>query len=254
MSEIRKIIVPTDFSEAADAALLYAANLTKGYPEKEVIFMHVSPCYSELAEQQLAAVKEKFSTLSDASCHATQGQGSLTEAVLQYQKQYQYDLIVMGTEGGEDSNALSNGSEMVMVSDCPVLLIPNTVVPDSVKNIALAIDKASIDDSASLGVLHGLAREKDAKIHVLTVDNGRGGLNENPNEAVLDYYLETLDYRYVFPNNTDIELGINEYIAKNDIDLLVILPRNHAEKSIPSEGQLTKVLTQHARIPILAID
>jgi hypothetical protein len=48
--------------------------------------------------------------------------------------------------------------------------------------------------------------------------------------------------------------GIFSYVSKKDIDMITILPRNHAKKSEPSEGQLTQVLTQRSQVPVLAID
>lgn len=71
---------------------------------------------------------------------------------------------------------------------------------------------------------------------------------------MLEYYLETLDYRHAFPQNADIERGITDYVDEHHIDLLVILPRNHAQKTKPSEGRLTKLLTLRTQIPLLAVD
>ena len=77
---------------------------------------------------------------------------------------------------------------------------------------------------------------------------------ENKNDSILEYYLETLHYHHVFPKNTDIEKGIFEYVKEKNIDMLAILPRNHAKKSKPSEGRLTRLLTLHTEVPLLTID
>ena len=71
---------------------------------------------------------------------------------------------------------------------------------------------------------------------------------------MLEYYFETLDYQYAFPQSTDIEKGIFDYVKKNNIDMLAILPRNHAKKIKPSEGRLTELLTLHTELPLLTID
>ena len=54
--------------------------------------------------------------------------------------------------------------------------------------------------------------------------------------------------------NTDIEKGIFDYVREKNIDMLAILPRNHAKKSKPSEGRLTRLLTLHTEVPLLTID
>jgi hypothetical protein len=77
---------------------------------------------------------------------------------------------------------------------------------------------------------------------------------EDENEEVLEYYLDSLLYFHAFPQNSDIELGITNYVDQNDIDLLAIIPRNHAKQAKPSEGRLTKLLTLHTKVPLLTID
>ena len=256
MSAIKKIVVPTDFSASADLALEYVAELTKDYPEKEVTFIHVTDKVEEGLEEKLESIKKEFKSISEASCHALYRVGDLTQEILQFQSKHGCDLILMGTEGREGEEVLSHGSDVMLEADCPVMLIPTSTSVKAVKNIALALDKEAIDNSASLEVLHGLAREKDAKIHVITIDTEEKGEYRvlETNEDILDYYLETLDWKYVFPGSKDIEKGINDYVEQNSIDLLTILPRNHARKNEPSKGKLTKVLSLHSKVPVLAID
>lgn len=256
MSTIKKILVPTDFSETAGAALQYVANLTRDFPDKEVTFVHVTQEKNVAIPDKLEEVVEQFKVLSKARCQGTVLEGELIESVLTYQKNFEQDLIVMGTKGREGEEPVSYGAEMVLRSDCPVLLVPEAAKIDSLQHIALALDKNSIDDSVSLNVLHGLAREKDSAIHVLTIENGQQGepVKFETHEAVLEYYFESLDYQYALPENADIEEGINDYIEKNNIDLLAIIPRNHDRKAAPSEGRLTRLLTLHAKVPVLAID
>ncbi len=74
------------------------------------------------------------------------------------------------------------------------------------------------------------------------------------NEESLEYYLEHFYAEHNFEKNQDIEKGILEYIEEKDIDLLTILPRNHAQKTLPSEGRLTKLLTLHSSVPVLTLD
>lgn len=256
MSAIKKIVVPTDFSASADLAMEYVAELTKDYPDKEVTFIHVTDQVTAGLEERLEGIKKEFKVLSEASCHALYKIGDLTEEILGFQREHGCDLILMGTEGREGEEVLSRGADMMLEADCPVMLIPASTSSKTVRNIALALDKEAIEDSASLEVLHGLAREKDAKIHVITIDTEEKGEYKvlETNENILDYYLETLDWKYIFPGSKDIEKGINDYVEQNNIDLLTILPRNHARKNEPSKGKLTKVLSLHSKVPVLAID
>lgn len=256
MSKIDKILVPTDFSESANLATNYVAELTKDLANKEVTFIHVSENNDAAVNEKLHKVKEEFTALSEAKCNVEYQVGTLSTELLKFQEENKQDLIIMGTEGSEGEE-LSNSAEVALQADFPVLIIPKSNKRSGdVKNIVLAIDKDAIDDSSSLTVLHSLAREKNAKVHVLTVETGDNNklVSSQINESVLEYYLETLDWKQAFPKNKDIEAGIANYIEENDIDMLAILPRNHPSEGIPSEGKLTKVLTLHSKVPVLVID
>ena len=73
-------------------------------------------------------------------------------------------------------------------------------------------------------------------------------------EELLEYYLEHFYAEHSFSKNEDVEEGIFDYINEKNIDMLAIIPRNHARNSVPSEGRLTKLLTLHSEIPVLTLD
>ena len=114
-----------------------------------------------------------------------------------------------------------------------------------------------IDNKKLLGTLLDIARTFDSRVHVLTIykesiyeEHSTADSTENS----LEYYLEHFYVEHTFNKNQDVEEGIFNYINEKKIDLLVILPRNHAQNSTPSEGRLTKLLTLHSEIPVLALD
>ena len=256
MSAIEKIMVPTDFGEAAEHAMNYVAGLTRGFPDKQVTFLHISDQVNDRTREEMERVHAQFELLSEASCKTEARVGDLTEEILAYHGEHPQDLVIMGTEGRE-GDLLSHSAEVALRADFPVLSIPRTIEPSGkIENIVLALDKNAINDSSSLGILHKLAREHDAKVHVLTIETEDEGhyIGSEASESVLEYYLETLDWKYVFPKNKSIEQGIIAYVEENNIDVLAVLPKNHASRTPRSEGQLTKLLTLHSKIPVLAID
>ena len=262
MSKIKKILVPTDFSGTAESAVSYANNFAAGDESLEITLLYISE--SPLEEQnkraleiKLQEIKDKFLSSLKSSCHCVVRSGPLTETILSVQKESGADLIIMGTKGSpqEEDIAISRTSDLVLEADCAVLVVPENTNTFAVKNIALALGKNEIDDSFALGTLHDVARKFGAKVHILTISNEEGGMiAEDKNESILEYYLETLHYHYAFPKNTDIEKGIFDYVREKNIDMLAILPRNHAKKSKPSEGRLTRLLTLHTEVPLLTID
>ncbi|MEO1053682.1 MAG: universal stress protein [Bacteroidota bacterium] len=258
MNKIRKIIIPTDFSEAAENALNYVAGMIENDDVIEIFLLHISDKENTLDEetvnQKLDILKQKFFTNIQSKCNCVLKTGQLTNTIIQAKDELAADLIIMGTEGGEEIFG-SKTAQLVLEADCPVLVVPENTTSFRVKNIALAMDDSLIEDSYALGPLQDIARRFGAKIHVLTISKKDEVLiTEGANEGVLEYYLETLDYHHAFPKNTNIEEGIRDYVKENKIDMLAILPRNHAHKDSPSEGRLTKLLTLHTEVPLLTLD
>ena len=181
--------------------------------------------------------------------------GNLIASILEIQASGSYDLIIIGTGGSLDDDTQTNASKLVLQADCPVLVVPENSENFSMKNIALALGQNPIDNSGGFQVLHDIARANNATVHILTIQrDGQTISIENKNQEVLEYYLESLLYFHAFPKNSDIEIGISDYIREKNIDMLAIIPRNHVKNAAPSEGRLTKLLTLHAEVPLLTID
>lgn len=263
MNRIHQVLIPTDFSPCARIAFHYAQHLATDDDSFALIVLHVphrSPdeAEREAIQQRFAQMKQSLSPRLQATSQFLVKEGDLVNTVLHTQQAQHIDLIVMGTDGSdeEEAQAESRTARLVLEADCPVLVIPANAQDFRMKQIALALGQNEIDDESSLGVLHDLARWFGAKIHLLTIrpQTSLSPAQDQESEKLLEYYLETLDYRHAFPQNIDIEQGISDYIREHDIDLLAILPHNHAKKTKPSEGRLTKLLTLHTQIPLLAID
>ena len=258
MNNIKKILVPVDFSMASEKALDYVSGLVKKNPGIEVTLLHISS--STLSESEKQTLEEKLSNtinqraVNIPSCGYQISSGKLIETILEIQATHSSDLVVMGTSGSPDETETKT-SELVLRADCPVLVVPESSKDFAVNNIALALGPNTIDNSGGLQILHDIARTFSATVHVLTINrDGKSPSIENENQTVLEYYLESLLYFHAFPENSDIEIGISDYIKQKNIDVLAILPRNHAKNNLPSEGRLTKLLALHSKVPLLTID
>ncbi len=145
MVPIRRILVPTDFSEPAGAALLYARALAEKF-DSELHLLHVVPepyvypwgtevstlpLVDLLAHSETQAA-ERLEALVPAS-DALAGRvttlaaiGSPVDRMLQYVSDVGIDLVVMGTHGRGAIGHLLLGSvaeRMVRRSPVPVLTI-----------------------------------------------------------------------------------------------------------------------------------
>lgn len=259
MNKISTILVPYNFSRTAKKALDYAVDFVGNKKQMKILLAYISEDDNTDKLNETFEKIVKPYKLKD-SIKWISAPGNLTQALINIQKTEQVDIIMMGTQGtmGDEDTSLTNTSKMVLTSDCPVLVIPYGLEKFRLKNIALVLGKEEIENKESLAVLLDVARKFNALVHVVTIENTSESYGyskiDAENDNKLAYYLEDFYSDHTFIQNPDVVAGLLSYVADKKIDLITILPRNHAKKSAPSKGKLTQMLTLHSKVPILAID
>ena len=263
MSNIHKILVPFDFSEASIGALEYAVNFVGPNRSADILALYVGVLPSSQEEEKeltenFRKVLGSFKMKTKTPPVFASVSGSVIETILVTQVNQKMDLIIMGTMGDKTTDeAITHTSKLVLEANCPVISVPYGCDIKEPKEIALVIGKEEIEDKKVLKVLLDVARTFNSKIHVLTIYRESVYAEEaivDRTENLLEYYLEHFYVEHAFSKNEDIEKGILDYINAKKIDMLAILPRNHARLDTPSEGRLTKLLTLHSEVPVLALD
>ncbi|MBR9853504.1 MAG: universal stress protein [Algicola sp.] len=263
MSSLNKILIPFDFSEASVNALEYVVNFVG--PDRSIGIlglyvgaMPITEADSEKLGNDFVKMLDSFNVRLKVAPKFITKTGSVVKTILAAQEESDSDLIMMGTMGDKITDeAITNTSKLVLEANCPVISVPYGTSIKEPKAIALVMGGEKIDDKSVLGTLLDIVRSFNAKVHVLTIYKDSVYDEEavkESNENLLEYYLEHFYVEHSFSKNQDVEQGILDYINEKNIDLLTILPRNHTEKSTPSEGRLTKLLTLHSEIPVLTLD
>lgn len=142
MNPIRKVLVPTDFSDHSALALRYAVDLVKRY-DAALTLLHVYPVVNYAAAEgfalytpeQLAKLTTQLTTQLRAVEHdARTGGAQQVSSLMEQGDAYQeilaqasgFDLIVMGTHGRTGLKHALMGSvaeKVVRTSPCPVLTV-----------------------------------------------------------------------------------------------------------------------------------
>jgi universal stress protein A len=165
MIALKKILVPTDFGEAADAALTYARALARSF-DAAVDVLHVSEDVSarmfageiyvgvpptlqkeveDAARRELEArlIDNDPKPLAQRPVVVTSNAPAMT--IVQYAKDMDIDLIVMGTHGRGPVAHMLMGSvaeRVVRLAGCPVLVVRHPehefVLPDALVTSAKA--------------------------------------------------------------------------------------------------------------------
>ena len=155
MIVLKKILVATDFSEAADAALSYGRALARAFGARLLVIHVVDDMYLRLGGDAYAAVlpelqqdverqaRERLDELvrdNDPTPLAIDliiREGATANEIVKYAKDADIDLVVVGTHGRGAVAKLLMGSvaeRVVRTADCPVLTVRHPehefVVPD----------------------------------------------------------------------------------------------------------------------------
>lgn len=146
MSIINQILVPTDFSESADAALTYAATLADQvgaaislvhvFEDPDVLSVYSEqyvPTSQALREQILTDLRRRLSERMQALGRPGGTPkvlfGGTAAAIVANARERGTDLIVMGTHGRHGMAHLLLGSvaeRVVRTAACPVLVVRGT--------------------------------------------------------------------------------------------------------------------------------
>ena len=142
--EVKKVLVPVDFSENSNRIISYGAEVASQFgAEMEAIFVaQTFQDYSEFFEPHmpviqfeedlLASARERMTSFLAESlgpsvkCKGVVMAGDIAETIIDYARQQQVDLIVMGTHGYKGLEKVLFGSvaeKLVKYSPCPVLTI-----------------------------------------------------------------------------------------------------------------------------------
>ena len=149
MIVLKKVLVPIDFAEASDAALIYARNLAKAFgAELHVIHVMENLFFRPMANDPLtieAGITGRLAEQLTDDDRRTLGAVAVTrksdqpaEEIVRYAAAEGIGLIVMGTHGRVKMAHLLMGSvaeKVVRTAPCPVLTVRHPehefVVPDT---------------------------------------------------------------------------------------------------------------------------
>lgn len=260
MNKISSILVPYDFSDAAKAGFRYAVDFAGHRPG-----IHLRICFI-MDEGSPDSLQTAFEELTGGLSKAFRAKISWTSLIpgsvgglLEKSKSDPTDMILMGTSGSGSLEVSTKTSELVLAAECPVLVVPMDSPEEfSLSRIALVLGPNEIDDPSLLTTLLDISRSYGARVTVLTIENEPGTYGYSPeeerNEHLLEYYLESFYSHHAYIKNEDVVQGIFDYVDQHEIDMVAILPRKHATEGSPSEGRLTRILTLQTNTPLLAIE
>jgi len=270
---MKKILVPTDFSQQAEYALKVAAQLAKKH-NSEIHMLHMvelpmhqiiaTSNFSELPEAIffMKIAHQKFEEATDKDyldgldIFENIKFNETADGVKSYCEENDIDLIVMGSHGTSGIKEMfigSNTEKVVRTSKVPVLVIKNDYEEFKVNDFVFASDfKNDGKDTYKQAV--NLAKAWGSKLHLLLVNTAGSFITTQEAEKVMNEFIKDTHFKkrtFNVYNDVTIEKGILNFSKNIDADLIGI--STHGRQGIAHffNGSISEDLVNHAKRPVI---
>jgi nucleotide-binding universal stress UspA family protein len=271
---MKKILCPTDFSEASRNAIAYASKLAKAI-NASVTLLHVQQSLKGAfaligKEKELVsgAINDLLTELSDevyrtfkVPCHAELNESPKVFSSAIAEKATSYDLIVMGTNGVEDLYEFFTGStsyNAVRKTQVPILLVPAAAIYSEIKSVVYAYDYLR-QRSIPLKQLRPWAELLECEVTILQVNEEAVSEEVNEEMRELQYILnqpdknEDINLHFDSIRSAEISTSINSYMVRTQSDLLVLSTTHRSFIEALFHKSVTKVISGIADYPVLVL-
>ena len=274
---MKKILFPTDFSEAATNAFIHALEFAK-IVNAELILLHTFeiPVYdSQFFPENYAAIYSsielaKFETFKDEipKLKAIAAERNLEGIVIKHRlmdgdliynlknvvAEDNIDFVIMGTNGISDWTTFflgSNTSSVISGVEVPVLCVPIDAKFKKIKIIGFTTRYREKDKKELRKVLK-IAKKTNAKVRSLYVKTTASDVSlETIKEWEREFYDENVEF-LVLPSD-DVKETIIDFILFKDIDILTTITHKRSFfESLFSSG-FSKKITKEVSIPVLVM-
>ena len=270
---MKKILVPTDFSDSANNATRAAADIARK-TNAELILLHII----ELPQEGTDAVQQGFEIpeimffkqhaeqkLTEASTapelhgltvYAVLKLGRTLHNVTEVAEVNDVDLIVMGSHGASGYKEFfigSNAEKIVRNSQTPVLVVKNDASELKYEKVIFATDFL-VENEAALAKAINVLTSFEIKPHFLMVNTVN---NFKPThvaeEIALNFFKENniTNYDFTIYNDLDIEKGIINVAENVNADLIAM--GTHGRKGFSKfiNGSISEDIVNHAHKSVL---
>jgi nucleotide-binding universal stress UspA family protein len=273
---MKRILVPTDFSETSKNAARYATQLAASIPGASIVLYNLtdrlalgsdsSPLTEDktdrftILDAALNNLKTELRDLSDASIQTVVEEGSsLTENLVRYVRHHGIDLIIMGITGATRLEQIfmgSNALNMVNTGACPVIIVPPHAKYTPIRKVLFACDLKDVATSVPVAPIKSVLSSFKPKVFVVNVDADHYvevSETYKSERVILENLLEDYNPEFYFMRMYDFQESISSFAADREIDLILTVPKKHFFLSGIFKTSHTKKLAYHSHVPILAV-
>lgn len=276
---MRKVLIPTDFSENAFNALKYACQIFK-YEKSEFIIMHAyadevyrqdvvmqRSLFDEVKETTLLKAEEQLQLVLKALIEYSPNPnhtyktiaafGTLTDEANDIVNKENLDIVVMGTRGQTNDRGITFGSNTLQVLKyvhCPVLGIPEDYAYHAPKKLLFHTNYMVPYKKRELKLLGELTGSFRSTIYLLHIDPIKNlSLRQEDNRMFLKGCLPKPKLVFETAVEKDKTVAITKFILHQNIDMLVMVNSRHSYLENMLHQSTIDKIGLHLKIPFLIL-
>ena len=270
---MKKILIPTDFSEHAEYALKVAAQIAKKH-DGEIILLHML----ELPNQTGDAVSSghalpEIMFFKNAALAKLEGlmdsdflEGLKVSEIVQFElafdgilkliKKNDIDLIVMGSHGAsgfKDMFIGSNAEKVVRHSEVPVLIIKKEIPDFTINKFVFASD-FSDEVKVPFAKVVEVANKFEAELNLVMINTPNSFKSTLVAQEIMDKFVSQFNIKKVSThifNDANVEKGILNFSNYINADLIGMCTHGRKGLSHFFNGSISEDLVNHAVKPVL---
>ncbi len=273
------VLIPTDFSENAWNAIKYGLQFFKSEPANFYL-LHISISDRQSSAEDTVAnsiffdikltsgIKEKLMEVkkriedsfpnTNHRFFALQEHTFFIEGIKRCIDEKSIDFILMGTKGASGIKEVTIGSktgEVITRVKCPTLVIPEKASYAPPKKIVFPTDFNSFFKNKILLTLAEIMAINEAELMVLHMSRTERELSplQQENKSFLKDFLQDKPASFHFITEKNIENGLSEFIADNEVDMVAMVAKNiNFFQRLLFKPSVTKI-SYHTRTPFLVL-
>ncbi len=272
---MKKILVPTDFSDCAEAAAETAIRIAKK-AGAEIHFLHTlftpvnwvnipferEKLYPEI-KIKIADAKNKLNKLLVAAGKRGVKAAEFLvfdkgrEEIEEYIKKFKYDLVVMGSHGTKGIKGVlgSNTQKVMRHSPSPVLIVKEKNKSAGIKNIVF-VSLFEADMAKAFQSVAGFANLFDATLHLVYINTPYNFKETEQVEKDMRNFIHKSGckkYTFSIHNAFNEAVGIGKFEKSVHADIVSIISYGRSGISRLMSQSLSENLANHSDIPVLSI-
>jgi len=265
---MKKILVPTDFSEHAENALSFAIGIANRFGSRITLFhtykvrstagmlVSIDRYIKKDADGDLTSILAKAETqlMNGASIEGVVVKADAIEAIANKADKQGYDLIIMGTQGASGLAEVFMGSTtngVIRQSGTPVLAIPEGCQFKAFRSIVLAMDSKEIESDGILNTLVSMVKAYEAR---LSVYHKVQGADDQGIDAALSYWLEGVEHANHFDfSEENVNDSITSFLEEYGGDLLCMIRHKRGFLASLFHQSVTRKEAFTSKVPLLIL-